>query len=59
MHEARKYWCQRLDSISFDGHVALFATQPIEDYVDPITLVGGDLNIPEATGTIFVLCKQY
>jgi prepilin-type processing-associated H-X9-DG protein len=40
----------------FDGHVALFPTQPIED----LTVNGkvGNLAMYPASGTVFVLCNQ-
>jgi prepilin-type processing-associated H-X9-DG protein len=38
----------------FDGHVAEFATQPIEDYVNAAG-VGGGPNIPKSLGVVFTL----
>jgi prepilin-type processing-associated H-X9-DG protein len=41
----------------FDGHVSLLPTQPIEDYVDPVSGKGGAPNIPESVGVVFTMSK--
>jgi len=41
----------------FDGHVSSLLTQPIADYVDPVTNKGGAPNIPPSVGVVFTLSK--
>jgi prepilin-type processing-associated H-X9-DG protein len=42
----------------FDGHVTTVNTQPIEDYVDPVTGQGGAPNIPQSLGVVFTLARS-